>query len=168
MQERVKITVEDGIAEVRLNRPEKMNALDAAMFEGITAAGERLRDMVGLRAVVLCGEGRAFCAGIDLTGFEKTAGQENPIIANLSVRSHGIANEPQHICTLWRTLPVPVIAAIHGVAFGGGLQLALGADIRIVAPDARLSIMEVKWASCRIWRASCSCGAFFVTTWRAS
>lgn len=150
MASRVMVTVEaDGIACVRLARPEKMNALDAEMFDGLRAAGERLRDEPGVRAVVLHGEGRAFCAGLDMASFEQM--QSGDALAQvgagggLTLRTHGAANAPQHAVMVWRQVPVPVIAAVHGVAFGGGLQLALAADLRFVAPDTRLSVMEIKW-----------------------
>jgi len=144
--DRVRIEIAAGIAEVTLNRPDKLNALDPAMFEAITAAGERLSRTAGLRAVVLTGAGRGFCAGLDKETFAATAaGRRAPGLGELLPRTHGIANSWQQAAYVWRTLPVPVIAAIHGVALGGGFQIALGADIRYVAPDARLSILEIKW-----------------------
>lgn len=139
----VEIDMADGVADVRLNRPQKMNALSPAMFDAIIAAGERLAREADLRAVVLSGNGNAFCAGLDLESMAALdeVGRKTPI----AERTHGLSNYAQHICMLWRELPVPVIAALHGVAFGGGLQLALGADLRFVAPDTRLSVMEMKW-----------------------
>lgn len=141
MDERVTISIASGVADVRLNRPDKMNALDPAMFDALARAGETLRSAQGLRAVVLSGEGRAFSAGLDIASFAEQGGLE----AALLERSHGLSNRFQHAAMLWRELPVPVIAALHGVCFGGGLQIALGADIRIASPDARLSVMEIKW-----------------------
>jgi enoyl-CoA hydratase/carnithine racemase len=140
----------DGIVEVRLHRPEKMNALDAAMFSAILKAGAELQDRPSLRAVVLSGEGRAFCAGLDMSSFQKiSAGQGGatsvPGAGSLADRTHGIANAAQHVALVWREMPVPVIAALHGVVFGGGLQIALGADLRLVAPETKLSVMELKW-----------------------
>ncbi len=144
--ERVKVEIAEGIAEITLNRPDKLNALDSAMFEGLISAGERLGRTAGLRAVVMTGAGRGFCAGLDKERFAAMAvGPANAGLNNLMTRTHGIANAWQQAAHVWRTLPVPVIAAIHGVALGGGFQIALGADIRYVAPDARLSILEVKW-----------------------
>jgi enoyl-CoA hydratase/carnithine racemase len=140
MTERVTITFEDHIAEVRLTRPDKLNALDPAMFAGLIDAIAQLADMPGLRAVVLSGEGRGFCAGLDMASM---AGGGSGM--DLAARTHGLANDFQQVAWGWRTLPVPVIAAVHGVAFGGGLQIASGADVRIAAPDARLSVMELKW-----------------------
>ena len=140
---RVSVTQGDnGVAEVRLSRPDKMNALDPAMFEAIIAAGQHLCTAPGVRAVVLSGEGKAFCAGIDITTFGdagKNGGQ--PITA----RTHGNTNIFQEVAFVWRRVPAPVIAAIHGVCFGGGMQIASGADIRIVHPQARMAIMEMKW-----------------------
>jgi enoyl-CoA hydratase/carnithine racemase len=119
-----------------------MNALDPEMFERMLEAGDALRAMKGVRAIVLSGEGRAFCAGIDTATFTRTPEADDP---PLSERTHGIANRPQQVALQWRTMPVPVIAAIHGVCFGGGLQIASGPDIRVVHPEARMSIMELKW-----------------------
>jgi enoyl-CoA hydratase/carnithine racemase len=144
--QRVTIEIADGIAEVRLNRPDKLNALDPAMFDAIIDAGERLTRAAGLRAVLLTGAGKGFCAGLDKLSFEAMAGGgAGRHSTDILTRTHGIANAWQQAAHVWRALPVPVIAAIHGVAFGGGFQIALGADIRYVTPDARLSIMEVKW-----------------------
>lgn len=132
----------DGVAQVRLTRPDKMNALDPEMFDRLIEAGQALHEMKGLRAVVLAGEGRAFCAGLDLSNFARTPDPDTPRITD---RTHGNANVFQQVAVQWRKLPVPVIAAIHGVCFGGGLQIASGADIRVVAPGARMAIMEMKW-----------------------
>jgi enoyl-CoA hydratase/carnithine racemase len=141
MKDRVSITMlENGIADVRLIRADKMNALDPAMFAGIAEAIAQLEATPGLRMVVLSGEGRAFCAGLDLSSMA-SGGSGN----DLGARSHGDANLPQHVAWGWRTLPVPVIAAAHGVAFGGGFQIFSGADIKIAHPDTRCAIMEMKW-----------------------
>ncbi|RXH24485.1 MULTISPECIES: crotonase/enoyl-CoA hydratase family protein [Bradyrhizobium] len=146
MTDRVRVTVENDVAHVRLNRPDKMNALDPAMFEALAEAGADLRDSPEIRAVVLSGEGRAFCTGLDVERLLAAANGE-PLLpsADLMRRTHGIANFAQHIVWLWRQLPVPVIAAVHGVAFGGGFQLALGADLRYLAPDTKLAVIETKW-----------------------
>jgi enoyl-CoA hydratase/carnithine racemase len=144
--ERVTIEIAEDVAEVTLNRPDKLNALDPAMFEAIIAAGERLSRAAGLRAVVLTGAGKGFCAGLDKASFAAMAGRSaGQKLADIVARTHGVTNAFQQAAYAWRTLPVPVIAAIHGVAFGGGFQIALGADVRYVAPDARLAIMEIKW-----------------------
>jgi enoyl-CoA hydratase/carnithine racemase len=150
MDDRVSISISAGIADVRLVRADKMNALDAAMFEALVAACERLAHEKGVRAVVLSGEGRSFCAGLDMGRFaamkEKGGnGIEGGEKRDLAARTHGLANFPQFAVWGWRQLPVPVIAAIQGVAFGGGFQLALGADMRYVADDTRMSVMEIKW-----------------------
>jgi enoyl-CoA hydratase/carnithine racemase len=145
-RDRVTVDFSEAIAEVTLNRPDKLNALDPAMFEAIIAAGERLSRMAGLRAVVLTGAGRGFSAGLDKETFASFAmGGGGPTVGDLATRTHGLANDFQQAAYVWRTLPAPVIAAIRGVALGGGFQIALGADIRYVAPDARLSILEIKW-----------------------
>ncbi|MCT7309224.1 crotonase/enoyl-CoA hydratase family protein [Ralstonia sp. 22086] len=148
MTERILLNIDAGVAEVRLNRPEKMNAIDPAMFEALVTIGERLMNEADLRAVVLSGEGRAFCAGLDMASMaslgSSDAGSDiSP--GRLAKRTHGVANLPQYACTVWRDLPVPVLAAVHGVAYGGGLQIALGADVRYVTADTRVSIMEIKW-----------------------
>ena len=146
MNDRVVIHLDnEGVADVRLNRADKMNALDSAMIEGILAAQDQLRAEPRLRAVVLHGEGRAFCAGLDVSRFRSMAAEETGRGYTLADRTHGIANAPQQTAWGWRDLPVPVIAAVHGVAFGGGLQIALGADIRCVTSDVKLSVMEIKW-----------------------
>jgi enoyl-CoA hydratase/carnithine racemase len=147
MSERVVITFKNGVADVRLNRPEKMNALDPPMFEGLTAMGKKLAAEKSLRAVVLSGEGKAFCAGLDFMSFQALAqsgqgGQGKEIFQTDPDSPANFAQQPAYV---WHWLPVPVIAAVHGVAFGGGLQVALGADIRIVAPEAKFSVMEIKW-----------------------
>jgi enoyl-CoA hydratase/carnithine racemase len=149
MNDRVSITIEDGVADVRMIRVDKMNALDNAMFEALVGAGERLKTEKGVRAVVLSGEGRAFCAGLDMGNFGQMAegprGRSTVSDAGLGARTHGVANRAQYAAWVWREVPAPVIAAVHGVAFGGGFQVALGPDMRYVAPDTRLCVMEIKW-----------------------
>lgn len=146
MQDRVRITIDaQGVAEVALVRTDKMNALDFAMFDALAAAIDRLKTERGLRAVVLHGEGKAFCAGLDMGRMQALNKGEPGGFRDLRTRTHGIANSAQYLGIGWRELPVPVIAAVHGVAFGGGLQLALGADIRLVTADTRMSVMEIKW-----------------------
>ncbi|HEY9565113.1 MAG TPA: crotonase/enoyl-CoA hydratase family protein [Nocardioides sp.] len=139
-EQRVTIEVADGIADVVLNRPDKMNALDGAMIDQINATIEEIAGRDDVRVVVLSGAGRAFCAGIDLAYL----GDPNNL-GDLSERTHGEANRFQQVAWGWRTLEVPVVAALHGVVFGGGLQIALGADIRIAHPSAKLAVMEAKW-----------------------
>ncbi|MET3494499.1 crotonase/enoyl-CoA hydratase family protein [Variovorax boronicumulans] len=142
----------DGVVQLQLARADKMNALDPAMFDALIEAGEALCGDAAVRAVVISGRGKAFCAGLDMASFERMqqgAGAEvlgeGAAGADLVRRTHGISNAAQQVAMVWRDVPVPVIAAVHGVAFGGGLQVALGADIRIVAPDTKLSVMEIKW-----------------------
>lgn len=143
MTERVTLSVENHVGIVKFNRPEKMNALDPVQFDAILGMAAKIRDNVDIRAVVLTGEGRAFCAGIDIGSLNSIPNGENGQL--LETRTHGIANRFQQSAWQWREMQVPVIAAVHGVAFGGGLQIMMGADIRIVAPDTKLSIMEMKW-----------------------
>ena len=150
MSERIElIRHEDGVTEVHLTREDKMNAVDPQMLQALISTGEQLRADTSLRAVVITGRGRAFSAGFDFVSFERMRDSADaPPDADLRdivARTHGIANAPQQACLVWRQIPVPVIAAVHGVAFGAGLQLALGADIRLVTADAQLSIMEFKW-----------------------
>jgi enoyl-CoA hydratase/carnithine racemase len=152
MDDRVKVTMSEGVADVRLVRADKMNALDAAMFSALVETSSKLAQQKGLRAVVISGEGRAFCAGLDMGRFAAMGQQQADVSAttggsqrDLGARTYGKTNHAQQAVWGWRQLPVPVIAAVHGVAFGGGFQLALGADMRFLAPDARMSIMEIKW-----------------------
>lgn len=145
LHDRVQLQLDKaGVATVRLARPDKMNALDPAMFDGLLAAADRLRAWHGVRAVVVHGEGRAFCAGLDLGSIAAMDGGENRL-GKLVPRTHGEANRFQQVAWQWRQLAVPVIAAVHGVALGGGLQVALGADLRFVTADARLSVREMHW-----------------------
>src|SRR4051812_7737325 len=145
-QERVRVEVVGGVADVRLSRPEKRNALDPAMFEGLVGAGEALKQDASVRAVVLSGEGPDFCAGLDFGSFRAMASGERPSASAQLPPSAGPARATgQRAAWVWAELDVPVIAAIQGNALGGGLQIALGADIRIVAPDAKLSVLEAKW-----------------------
>jgi enoyl-CoA hydratase/carnithine racemase len=166
MAERVTVTVHEGVADVRLNRPDKLNAIDPPMFAALAAAADRVAADRGIRAVVLSGEGRGFCAGLDFGSFQAMAGggdgaaDDAPsdadlgddAIALLSMAGRltdrlgdRITNLAQQAAYAWTELPVPVIAAVSGPALGGGLQIALGADIRIVAPDAKLSVLEIRW-----------------------
>jgi enoyl-CoA hydratase/carnithine racemase len=145
MSDRVKVNVSDGVADVRMNRPDKMNALDQAMFEGLAEAGMSLANDSSVRGAVLSGEGRAFCAGLDFMSFMGMAGGKASGGGLLGRPEGSPANHAQSAAYVWMNLPVPVIAAVHGVAFGGGPQIALGADSRFAAPAARLSVMVIKW-----------------------
>ncbi len=150
---RVHISISHGIADVKMIRSDKRNALDGAMFTALAEAGERLKTEPGVRVVVLSGEGSSFCAGLDFSSFTAMAGgggnggggngggEGNPG----SMAPGRITHLGQQVCWVWQELPVPVIAAVHGHALGGGIQIALGADIRIVHPDTQLSVREVHW-----------------------
>jgi enoyl-CoA hydratase/carnithine racemase len=139
---RVRLRVADHVATVTLTRPETHNALDLAMFEAIIGAAYRLRTEPGVRAVVLHGDGPSFCSGLDVTSIMAAGGGIEGLTDPLLDE---VPNWFQRSAYDWLRVPVPVIAAIHGNCLGGGLQIALGADIRIAAPDARLSVMEVRW-----------------------
>lgn len=153
MKDRINITMDNGVADVRLIRSDKMNALDDAMFSGLIEAGQTLAEDKSVRCIVLSGEGRAFCAGLDMGSFGKmadggggsSAQSTGDVTSGLGTRTHGISNRAQYAVWTWREAPVPVIAAVHGVVFGGGFQLMLGSDIRIVHPETRLAVMEIKW-----------------------
>jgi enoyl-CoA hydratase/carnithine racemase len=147
MTDRLHVQVDDHVASVRLNRPQKSNAIDMPMFQAFTEIGDKLAEDKSVRAVVLHGAGDHFCAGIDLSVFQgagiASASKEGGDL--LAALSPSAANLFQKAAYAWRELPMPVIAAIKGVAFGGGMQIALGADIRYARPDSKLSVMEIKW-----------------------
>ena len=146
MTDRVVCTIAGGVADVRLNRPEKLNALDVPLFTALAETAAALTDTPGVRAVVLSGNGRSFCAGLDLSAFAAMAKGERWRTADDPSASGGDGRSlGQRAVLAWRDLAVPVIAAIRGHALGGGLQIALGADIRIAAPDAVLSVYESNW-----------------------
>lgn len=143
MSERVTIAIEGHVAIVTLNRPDKHNAVDLEMFAALAAAGEQVATNPTVRAIVLRGAGPSFCAGVDVAIFQAgdtTIGGEKMAPGDTSP-----ANFFQHAATIWREVPVPVIAALHGTAFGAGLQIALGADLRFANPQCRFSVMEIKW-----------------------
>ncbi len=145
---RVTVDIENGVADVRLDRPDKMNALDAAMFDALATTGRELAADTSVRAVVVSGNGRAFCAGLDFGSFQAMtdrAGSNSLADQLLSRTDDNPANRGQSAAWVWHAMPVPVIAAVHGVAYGGGIQIALGADLRIVHPEARLSVREIVW-----------------------
>ena len=147
---RVRLSREGGVASVELHRPEKRNALDQGMFEGLREAALRIADDPGVRAVVLYGAGGCFCSGLDFSTFGAMAdegldAESEEIAAAVRDRSPAGANRAQQIAWLWQEVPVPVIAAVEGAAFGGGFHIALGADLRLVAPDARIAFVEISW-----------------------
>ena len=138
-----------GVAHVKLVREAKRNAIDPDMLTALSGAIHQLQAHAGLRVIVLSGQGRAFSAGYDFASFKRMRDAAGPDgqahVRDVSTRTHGLANAPQHAFWGWHELPVPVIAAVHGVAFGAGLQLALSADIRLAAADVQMSVMEIKW-----------------------
>lgn len=145
-------TVSDGVADVRLNRPDKLNAVNQAMFQGLGDAGDALAADPSVRCVVLSGEGRGFCSGLDFSSFQSMAGGDGLGSDDDGTRvppqrkgEDGLANAGQWAAYVWTQLPVPVIAAVHGPALGAGFQIAMACDIRFVAPDAKLSVLEIRW-----------------------
>ncbi len=140
--ERVSVAVADRIAEVRLTRPDKHNGLDYPMFEAINNAIDAVAADGSVRAVVLSGEGKSFCAGLDFAG---VMAEGKPLTEQFARREGEIANDFQRVAYGWQQLDVPVIAALHGNVLGGGAQIALAADVRFAAPDLKLSILEIKW-----------------------
>jgi enoyl-CoA hydratase/carnithine racemase len=152
IDKRVTLELSNGIAVVRLNRLEKRNALDSSMFSSLAAAGEFIKSLPGVRVVVLAGEGSSFCAGLDFASFHVMAAggsatgfkRDGQLNAG-ALSSSGLTHLAQQICWVWQEIPVPVIAALHGHALGGGIQLALGADIRYAHPDTQLSVREIYW-----------------------
>jgi enoyl-CoA hydratase/carnithine racemase len=144
--ERVTVDITDGVADVRLVRADKRNALDRRMFQAIIEAGEQLAADRSVRAVVLSGDGKAFCAGLDTSLFAAMAEQDRDVSGTEPGTTSGaIRVEAVRAVRVWVDLAAPVIAAVHGVAVGGGFQLALGADLRVVAPDTQLGVFEIKW-----------------------
>ena len=149
--DRVSIEVSDGVADVRLTRADKRNALDGAMFLALAEAGEWLKTAPGVRVAVVSGEGSSFCAGLDFGSFQQMAGGADPEAAQSTQGSPGsmvagrITHLGQQVAWVWQEVPVPVIAAVHGHALGGGIQICLGADIRIVHPDTQMSVRETHW-----------------------
>ncbi len=141
---RVTVTYQNHIAFVRLTRADKMNAVDQEMIDGIIAAGQEVAAS-DARVAVISGEGRAFCAGIDITGLSGMMGKDPKDALMPRTHGHGTTNQWQEVAMIWHRMDIPVIAAIHGVCFGAGIQLALGCDIRIAAPETRFAVMEMKW-----------------------
>jgi enoyl-CoA hydratase/carnithine racemase len=138
----VTCTVQGGIAQVRLDRPDKLNALTLQILDDLVSTAQMLRRDKTLRAVVIAGEGDAFCAGLD---FGSVLKQPAKIVTAFVPRPWRGTNTFQEACWAWRRIPVPVVAAVHGHCLGGGLQIALAADFRIATPDSRWSVLEGKW-----------------------
>jgi len=145
MSDRVSVHLQGHVADVRLNRADKLNALDHEMFLALIETGRSLATTKGVRAVVLSGEGRAFSAGLDFASFMAMAASGSGAPSLLARDGRSVANTAQLAAYIWKELPVPVVAAVHGVCYGGGLQIAAGADIRVVHPEAKLSIREMYW-----------------------
>ena len=150
MTDRVKIETRGGVAHVRMNRPDKKNALDGPMFDALLSAAKEIREDASVRVVVLSGAGDSFCSGLDVSSLgEMAAGTLDPESDSIQEATRDLspagANRAQQLGWLWHELPVPVIAAVQGAAYGGGLHIALGADIRFIAPDARIAFVEVTW-----------------------
>ena len=153
MSDRISISISGGVADVRFTRADKRNALDGPMFAAIVEAGERLKYEPGVRAVVISGDGPSFCAGLDFSSFQAmsggggasggSGGSRQPSPGDMAPGR--ITHLGQQASWVWQEVPVPVIAAVHGHALGGGIQIALGADIRIVHPDTQMSVREVHW-----------------------
>lgn len=142
MSASVELVVDSHVATVTLNRPEKLNAMDLSVFEGLIGLGEEIAERDDVRAVVLQGAGRSFCTGIDL---QSLMAEGLFMTRAFEVGENSPANFAQRAAVVWQELPQPVIAAVHGQCFGGGLQVALGADIRIGAPDVDMRVLEIKW-----------------------
>jgi len=143
--DRVEVSLSEHIARIEMIREDKLNALDAAMFDGLIAAAQWLGEQRDARVAILSGRGRMFCAGLDFGSFAAMAGDDGASSTSLEPRTHGLCNKPQYAAYAWHEAPVPVIVAIQGGALGGGLQIALGGDIRIAAPDAKIAIAETQW-----------------------
>jgi enoyl-CoA hydratase/carnithine racemase len=141
---RVSVTYENHIADVRLTRADKMNAVDQDMITAVIAAGNEVAAS-DARAVIVSGEGKAFCAGIDISGLSGMIGKDPAELLMPRTHGNGTTNQWQEFAMAWSRMDIPVIAAVHGVCFGAGIQLALGADIRIASPDAKFAVMEMKW-----------------------
>ncbi|MEO1857076.1 MAG: crotonase/enoyl-CoA hydratase family protein [Rubritalea sp.] len=146
--ELITVDVSEGVAEIFLNRGDTHNSLNLEMFHAIADCGEALKHNADIRVAILSGKGPSFCSGLDLSLTKSLAekGVEGKkIIEELLQHDDSIANLAQNVCYVWQTLPFPVVAAVHGVAFGGGFQIAMGCDIRIASRDAKFSIMESRW-----------------------
>ncbi len=144
-QDRVEARLDGHVAHIEMIREDKLNALDPAMFEALIAAADWLRAQKTARVAILSGRGRMFCAGLDFSSFAAMSSDGGQSANSLEARTHGLCNTPQYTGYVWHEMEIPVICAIQGGALGGGLQIALGADIRIAAPDAKIAIAETQW-----------------------
>jgi len=140
--DRVTTDIQDGLARVRLDRADKHNGMDFEMLRAVIDACASLKRNRSIRAALIYGEGPSFCAGLD---FKTVLAKPLRAAAGYAALWKPTRNDFQAWSMAWRELPFPVIASVHGNCFGAGIQLALGADIRIAAPDAKLSVMESKW-----------------------
>ncbi|WP_158965738.1 crotonase/enoyl-CoA hydratase family protein [Paraglaciecola sp. L3A3] len=141
-ESRVTLTLESGIAKVTLNRPEKYNAIDLAMFQGIDKVIKSIKADPAIRAVIVSAAGENFCTGLDI---KSVLSNRSSAFKLLWKWLPGNANLAQRMCIGWRRLNVPVIMVLHGKCWGGGMQIALGGDFRIASPDCSLAIMESRW-----------------------
>lgn len=144
MEDRIVIQKDGHVAQVKLNRPDKLNAIDIDMFNAIIETSQSINADASIRAVVLSGEGRAFCAGLDVSNFSMD-GQSELMSTSLTDRTFGDSNKWQMAAMAWRDIQVPVISAVKGIAFGGGLQIMMGTDIKYIHPETKLAILEGKW-----------------------
>ncbi len=148
MTDRITVNISNGVADVRLNRPDKRNALDREMFVALVDTADALAKNSTVRCVVLSGEGQSFCAGLDFSSFQGMADDDDsnrPAVDLAATQEGRITHFAQQACYGWTELPVPVIAALSGHALGGGIQLALACDLRIVAPGTKMSVLEIRW-----------------------
>lgn len=150
MSNAIEISVSNHVAHLQLNRPEAHNAIDGPVMNGLLGFARKMMDPGEVRVIVISGKGKSFCAGLDMSSFaEMASGDLNPdredVTEAMADLSPAGANRAQQIGWLWQEVPVPVICAIQGVALGGGLNLALGADIRLVHPQASLGLVEINW-----------------------
>ena len=150
MNNALQIHIENHVAHVRLNRPEAHNAIDGAIMNGLLGFAQKMMEPGEVRVIVLSGNGRSFCAGLDMSSFAEMSsgelsGDSENVAQAMQDISAGGANRAQQIGWLWQEVPIPVIAAVQGAALGGGLNLALGADLRLVHPAAKLGFVEITW-----------------------
>ncbi|QEM82917.1 enoyl-CoA hydratase-related protein [Halomonas binhaiensis] len=139
--DRLQVILDNHVAEVRLDHAERHNCMDVAMIDALLEAQVWLAERVGVRAVVLLGEGESFCSGLDVAAVVSTPER----IAWLLQPDATGMTPAQRLALGWRDVGGPVVAALHGHVFGAGLQMALAADIRIVHPEASLALPEIEW-----------------------